>query len=55
MAWSGGVFSAAQMLLNDHRNIIGILQAAVCIYDPHIVPQLHVATCHLNREGKLSK
>ena len=25
VVWSGGVFSAAQMLLNNHTNIIGIL------------------------------
>ena len=51
VAWSGGVFSAAQTLLNDHRNITGILQVAVCLYDPLAPPQLHVATCHFDHEG----
>lgn len=39
---SGGVFSAPYTLLNDHRNIIGIieiLQAAVCFYDHLVIPQ----------------
>ena len=31
-AWSGVALSAAQTFLNDHRNIIRILQAAICIY-----------------------
>ena len=51
VAWSGDVFSAAQALLNDHRNIIGILQAAVCLYDPLALLRLHVATCHFDHEG----
>lgn len=33
-AWPEGVFSAAQMLLNNHRYIIGLQKAAVCLYDP---------------------
>lgn len=44
---SRGVFSAAQI----HRNIIGILQAEVCLYDSLTLLQLHVATCH---EGELT-
>lgn len=31
VVWSGVVFSATQMQLNDHRNIIGIQQAAVLL------------------------
>ena len=37
VAWSMGVFSAAQTLLKDHKNlnIIGIIMAAaVCLSDP---------------------
>ncbi len=51
VAWSEDAFSAAQTLLNDHRNIIGILQTAVCLYDPLAFPCLHVATSHFNHEG----
>ncbi len=33
--WFGlSVFSTAQTLLNDHRNIMGALQTAVYLYDP---------------------
>lgn len=34
--------------LTIHRNIVGILQAATCLYDPLSLPWLHVATCHAN-------
>ena len=49
-----GVFSSAQMLLNDHRNIeifTGVLQAAVRLCDPPALLRLHVAACHYDCEG----
>ena len=51
VVWSGGIFPAAQTLLSDHRHIIGILQAAVCLYDTRALPRLHVDTCHCDHEG----
>lgn len=38
-----GVFLAAQTLLNDQRHIIGILKAALCLYDHPALPCEHVA------------
>lgn len=36
------------MLVNDHRNFRGILQAAVCLCDRLA---LHIASCHFDHEG----
>ncbi len=43
------------MLLNDHRNIIGKLQAAVCLYDPLVPLRLHIASCHFVHKGDATK
>lgn len=48
------IFSAVQIILNYqkyYRNIIGVLQAAVCLYVLLALLQIHVATCHLDHEG----
>lgn len=45
------VFSAAQVLLNDHRNIIGILQAAMRLYDPVALLQLQVVAYPFDHVG----
>ena len=50
VTWSCGVFSAAQTLLND-PSIRGMLQAVMCLYDPLTLPQLHISTCHFDRES----
>ncbi len=53
-AWSLGVFSAAQMLLNDHRNIVGILQAALCLYNLLALLQLHITCCYYTSVMKVT-
>ncbi len=45
------ITEAAQMLLNDHRNITATLQAAVCLCDPLPLSRLHIATSHFDHEG----
>lgn len=37
-----------------YRNITGILQAAVRLYDPLALPRLHVATCDFDHEGDIT-
>lgn len=39
------VFSAAQTLQIGHRNIIRMLQSAMCLYDPLAPLWLHAAAC----------
>ena len=52
VVWSGGIFLAAQTLLNNHRNIIGILHESVCVSVILSLPHpLCVATCHFDHEG----
>lgn len=38
------VTEMAAPTLNDYRNIVGVLQAAVCLCDSPALPQLHVVT-----------
>lgn len=33
------------------RSITGLLEAAVCLYDPLALQQLHIATWHFDRES----
>lgn len=40
----GVVFSAAPTLLNDHRNIMGVLQAAVCLHNPLTLTLIRTVT-----------
>ena len=48
VSWSHGVFSAAADITESsqkyYRNIIGILEAAECLYDPLALPRLHVVS-----------
>lgn len=38
------VTEVAAPTLNDYRNIVGVLQAAVCLCDSPALPQLHIVT-----------
>ena len=51
VSWSEGLISAAQTLLNDHQNIIGTLQSAMCLYDPLTLLQLHISTYCFDHVG----